>query len=166
MDLRDITEFLRDSFKYILVIISVVFIFLYVVSFQQVVGPSMQTTLQEGNIVVISKLSYKFSNIKRGDILVFEYDGMKNLIKRVIGLPGETIEYKDNILYIDGKPYKEPYLDDVITNDYTSGVIEENHYILLGDNRENSMDSRDIGAVDKKDIIGKVIFRAFPFKKF
>lgn len=165
MDFRDINEFLKDSFKYILVIIFVVILFLYVVSFQQVVGPSMQTTLQEGNIVVVSKLSYKFNDVKRGDILVFEYDGMKNLIKRVIGLPGEKIEFKDNVLYINDEAYEEKYLNDVKTEDYSSGIIPENQYIVLGDNRENSMDSRDIGPIKKEDIIGKVTFRAFPFKK-
>lgn len=165
MDFRDLTEFLKDSFKYILIAIIVIFLFLYVVSFQQVVGPSMQPTLQEGNIVIVSKLSYKFGDIKRGDILVFEYDGMKNLIKRVIGLPGEKIEFKNNTLYIDGIAYKESYLENIKTNDYKVEKVEENHYIVLGDNRENSYDSREIGQISKDDIIGKVVLRLWPFKK-
>ena len=165
MDFRDLTEFLKDSFKYILIAIIVIFLFLYVVSFQQVVGPSMQPTLQEGNIVIVSKLSYKFGDIKRGDILVFEYDGMKNLIKRVIGLPGEKIEFKNNTVYIDGIAYKESYLENIKTNDYKVEKVEENHYIVLGDNRENSYDSREIGQISKDDIIGKVVLRLWPFKK-
>ena len=125
----------------------------------------MQPTLQEGNIVIVSKLSYKFGDIKRGDILVFEYDGMKNLIKRVIGLPGEKIEFKNNTLYIDGIAYKESYLENIKTNDYKVEKVEENHYIVLGDNRENSYDSREIGQISKDDIIGKVVLRLWPFKK-
>ncbi len=165
MDLRGVNEFLKDTFKYILVIVMVIVLFLYVISIQQVVGPSMQPTLQEGNVIVISKLNYKLGNVKRGDIIVFEYNGVKNLVKRVIGLPGEKIEFIDNTLYIDGKAYEEPYLKNIKTEDYKSGTIKENHYLVLGDNRENSMDSREIGEINKDDIIGKVVLRLWPFKK-
>lgn|SRR5574344_271550 len=167
MDFRDLNEFLKDTFKYILVIIAVFIVFIYIVSIQQVVGPSMNNTLSEGNVVVISKLSYKLHSINRGDIIVFEYNGMKNLIKRVIGLPGEKIEYKDNKLYINGVYYTESYLSNVTTKDFSTtslgyDVIPDDYYLVLGDNRNNSMDSREIGLVSKKDIIGKVVMNIWP----
>ena len=105
MDLRDIKEFLKDTFKYIAVTVIVLVIVIYVVSLQQVVGPSMNPTFESNDIVFVNKLGYRFSNPKRNDIVSFNYSGTKYLIKRVIGLPGEHIEFKDNILYIDGKGY-------------------------------------------------------------
>ena len=171
MDFREITEFFKDTFKYILVIIGVILVFIYVVSMQQVVGPSMNTTYTEGEIVLISKLSYKLGKINRGDVVVFQYDGIKNLIKRVVGLPGDKIEYKDNKLYINDVYYEEKYLNNVTTADFNisslgSETVPENAYFLLGDNRVNSMDSREIGFINKKDIIGKVFVRIWPINKF
>ncbi len=170
MDFREITEFFKDTFKYFIVFIVVVLLFLYVISMQQVVGPSMNPTLDEGNLVLISKLNYKIFKVKRGDIIVFEYDGMKNLIKRVIGIPGDKIEYKNNKLYINDEYYVENYLKNVVTDDFSTGslgneIIPDNHYLVLGDNRENSMDSRDIGLISKKDIIGKVVVRIWPLNR-
>lgn len=115
MDLRDIKEFLKDVSKYIIIALIVFLIVVYVVSFEQVIGPSMEPTLKEENIIVVDKLSYKFRKIKRNEIIIFKYDE-KYLIKRVIGLPGETIEYKNNILYIDNEAYEETFLSNVTTD--------------------------------------------------
>ena len=83
---------------------------MYIVSFEQVVGPSMSNNLKSGNVVVVNKILYKFMDIKRCDIISFEYDS-KHLVKRVIGMPGDSIQYKDNYLYINGEKYEENYLD-------------------------------------------------------
>lgn len=165
MDLRDIKEFLKDVSKYIIIALIVFLIVVYVVSFEQVIGPSMEPTLKEENIIVVDKISYKFRKIKRNEIIIFKYDE-KYLIKRVIGLPGETIEYKNNILYIDNEAYEETFLSNVTTEDYNTGLIPKNKYFVLGDNRENSLDGNDFGLIDEKDIIGKAWFIVWPLGKF
>ncbi len=166
MDFREINEFFRDFGKYIIVVVAAILLFLYVISFMQVSGPSMEPTFKAGDLVFISKLHYRFGEPKRGDILVFENNGLKNLIKRVIGLPGDKIEFKDNTLYLNDQPYKEDYLgEDIVTYDFKSDVIPENCYLVLGDNRPNSQDSRELGCIEKDKIIGKVVFRFWPVNK-
>ena len=115
MDFREITEFFKDTLKYIIVIVVVLVIVLYVVTLQQVVGPSMQPTLNEGDVLILNKFQYHIFDVKRNDVVALKYDGSKYLIKRVIGLPGESIYYKDNILYINGNPYKENIVDGLVT---------------------------------------------------
>lgn len=175
MDFRGIKEFIKDTFGYIIVIIVVILIANYVVTLQQNVGPSMQPTLNNGDALILNKTAYKLGDVKRNDVIAFLYDGTKYLVKRVIGLPGERIDYKDNVLYIDGKAYNENFLsDDIITKDFKmediigceDGIIPENTYLVLGDNRTYSMDSRDIGVIKKDDIIGKTTLRIWPFTKF
>ncbi len=167
MDFRSIIEFFKDISKYLVIALVVFLIFVFVVGFQQVVGPSMSPTLKEGNIILVNKMKYRFSKIKREDIVVVSVKH-KVMIKRVIGLPGETVEYKDNKLYINGKYYEEDFIDTntVKTEDFAvNGVIPEGKYLVLGDNRENSEDSRDYGLISKKDIIGKAWIRFWPISQ-
>ena len=105
MDFREIKEFLSDTFKYIIVIILVLILAIYVISLSQVVGNSMSPNYNDGDVVFVSKIHYKISSIQRNDIISFKNEDTRYLIKRVIGLPGEIIEYKDNTLYIDGIGY-------------------------------------------------------------
>ncbi len=168
MDFRDIKEFLIDTSKYLIVIAVVLLIVLYVVSLQQVVGPSMDPTLKDGDILVLSKFHYHIFDVKRNDVIAFSYDDSKFLIKRVIGLPGETISYKDNILYIDGVGYTEDLVPDTTTSDFDLtdfgyDVIPEDMYFVMGDNRTDSLDSRDFGLIKKEDIIGKTLLKIYPF---
>ncbi len=173
MDLRGTKEFLKDFAKYIIFIIVILLIAIYVVGLQQVVGPSMSPNLDNSNILILDKLTYKFSKIKRGDVVSLYYADTKYLIKRVIGLPGEYIEFKNNKLYIDGKLYNEKYLNkDVVTDDFSItslgyDKIPKDMYLVLGDNRQDSLDSRDdtVGLIKKRDIIGKVRFRLWPINK-
>lgn len=172
MDWLSIREFLLDSIKFIIVIFIVLILFLYVVSITQVVGNSMYPTLQNQEVLVLNKAIYRFSDVKRGDIISLSYADTKYLIKRVVGLPGDTIEFRDNTLYINGEVYEEDYLgDDVITDDFSLqdigyDVIPEDMYLVLGDNRQNSMDGRDIGLIKKSDIIGKIALRFWPINRF
>ena len=173
MDFREITEFFKDTLKYIIVIVVVLVIVLYVVTLQQVVGPSMQPTLNEGDVLILNKFHYYLFDVKRNDVVSLKYDGSKYLIKRVIGLPGESIYYKDNILYINGIPYKENIVDGLVTEDFDLkqlgyDVIPEDMYLVLGDNRGNSLDSRnkEVGLIKKEDIIGKVFIRIWPLNGF
>ena len=171
MDLREVKEFIKDSLKYIILIVVVLVIIVYVVSLQQVLGPSMQPNLKANDVVLIDKLKYRFTDIKRFEVVVLEYKDSKYLIKRVIGLPGDTIEYKSNILYINGNAINEDFLkSDVITNDFSLKdigytTIPDNMYLVLGDNRTNSMDGRDFGLIDKSQIKGKVFIRIWPLTK-
>ena len=145
----------------------VVLIFIFIVGFQQVVGPSMSPTLKEGNIILVNKLTYRFNKIKREDVVVVSVKH-KYMIKRVIGLPGETVEYRNNRLYINGKYYEEDFIDTntVKTEDFAvNGVIPEGKYLVLGDNRENSEDSRDYGLISKKDIVGKSWIKFWPISQ-
>ena len=134
----------------------------------------MQPTLNNSDIVILDRVTSKYLNIKRNNIIAFYDENSKYLIKRVIGLPEETVSIKDNILYIDGFKVDEYYLDDgVITTDFELSdlgydVIPDNMYFVLGDNRENSMDSRDpkIGLIKHEDILGNVRLRIWPINRF
>ncbi len=170
MDWLDIKEFLKDSAKYILTIIAVLVVVIYVVSVQQIMGPSMQPTLNNGDIVLLNKFQYRLFDVKRNQIIALNYKDTKYMVKRVIGLPGEKIEFKDNTLYINDKAYNEPFIKNVKTNDFSLkdigyDVIPEDMYLVLGDNRENSMDGRDFGLISKKDILGKASIRIWPLNK-
>ncbi len=171
MDLRDIKEFLSDALKYIITAIVVIVLIVYVVTFQQVVGPSMSPTLKDQDIVILSKIHYRLFKVKRFDVIALKYSDTKYLIKRVIGLPGDKVEYKDNILYVNGKAIKESFIkDNVITENFSTNdlgykKIPTNMYLVLGDNRENSLDGRKIGLIPKKDILGRVNIKIWPITK-
>ena len=173
MDWLEIKEFIKDTLKYIILIIVVLVIALYVVSLQQVVGPSMSPTFESGDVLILDKITKRFSDVNRGDIVSVNYADTKYLIKRVVGMPGETIEFKNNTLYINNEPYKENYLpkgavtDDFSINSLGYNIIPEDMYLVLGDNRSNSQDSRDpkVGLIKKEDIIGFVRFQIWPLNK-
>lgn len=167
MDLRDIKEFLKDALKYIIAIVVILIVAIYVVSFQEVIGPSMNNTLKSGDITVVNKLVFRLRNIKRNEIVSLKKDD-KIMVKRIIGLPGEHIEYKDNILYVDGKKisdYRSSSTKDFKLESIGYDTIPKDMYLVLGDNRTNSSDSRTFGLVKKSDIIGKVNIRIYPFNK-
>ena len=138
----------------------------------------MYSTLEEKNVVLVSKFFYVFSDIKRNDIVAFKVNG-KSYVKRIIVLPGENIKFLKNILYINDKPYTENFLNENVEtsgftldhickeNECPNGVIPEGKYLVLGDNRPESEDSRTktFGLVEKKDIKGKIFFRIWPINK-
>lgn len=172
MDLREVREFIIDTSKYILTMVVVIFIIMYVATVQQIIGSSMESKYKDQDIVILNKLHYRFFKIKRFDVVSLKYDDSKYLIKRVIGLPGDNIEYKNNKLFINGKKIEEYFLDkETNTEDFsltTLGYekIPKDMYLVLGDNRENSLDSREIGLVKRKDILGKIKLRIWPINKF
>lgn len=168
MDLRNITEFIKDASKYIIVVIFVLLFFIFVMGLQQVIGPSMNPTLNEGDIIITNKLIYRFKSIERNDIVVISQDE-KYMIKRIVGLPGETVEYQNNDVLINGKAYKETFTnsetEDFTIQDLGYDVIPEDMYLVLGDNRENSLDSRTFGLVSKNQIVGKAWIKIWPISK-
>lgn len=139
--------FVAVSLTYVIV----TFVFVPVI----VNGESMCPTLNDHQIGIMAKW-YKEENIKRFDIVAVKADG-KNIIKRVIGLPGETVEYRENTLYIDDKPVNEPFLKEgEITGNF---YMEANDgFVLLGDNRQHSSDSRYYGVFDYSEFMGTGFF--------
>jgi signal peptidase I len=160
---------IKTIIEYLLIIVAVIVIRVFVITPIEVNGRSMEGTLYDKDIMILNILGYHTGGIKRFDIVVIKY-GDEYLIKRVIGLPGEVVEYNDNKLYINDKLVKDVVkigtADFSTENIVEGGVIPENKYFVLGDNRGNSSDSRVIGLIDKKDILGKTNLILFPFNHF
>ena len=151
---------------YVLVIVVVLIIKTYIASPIVVNGDSMYSTLHDGDVMILNKTAYAFSDIKRFDIVVIKHNG-KHIIKRIIGLPGDTIKSEDNVLYINDRSYVEDYLDNgTVTDDFEVDKIKKGYYFVLGDNREVSMDSREIGLISEDDIEGHASITLYPFSRF
>ena len=170
---------LRELVPYIFIIFTVVLIRTFIVTPIKVNGTSMINTLQHGDTMVLNKIAMKVKDIERFQIVVIKTDD-SYLIKRVIGLPGETLKYevKENedgkitaTLYVNGKAIKEDFIDEE-TKELTcknetelcnDGIkIPSDHYFVMGDNRGNSIDSRIIGVIDRKNIMGTTKLVIFP----
>ncbi|PLR77616.1 signal peptidase I [Bacillus sp. V3-13] len=131
-------------------------------------GLSMMPTLHDQDRMIVNKFSYKWGEPERFDIIVFHAPENKDYIKRVIGLPGDRVEYRDDTLYINGEPYEEPYLDTYkqqvidgpLTDPFTleekigQETVPEGHLFVMGDNRRFSKDSRHIGTVPMEKVLG------------
>ena len=173
---KSVKSEIMDWVKTIVPAVILAFIILQIIQPTMVRSTSMLDTLVENDYLIVYKLAYKFGGEpKLGDIVVFESDlttdsgAEKLLIKRVIGTPGDTIAIKEGLVYINGEAIEEPYLKDGYTNgDIDETVIPEGMYFMMGDNRLGSMDSRDsrVGMVSGDALIGKAVFRLFPFSKF
>ena len=139
-----------------------------------VMGSSMESTLQDGDNLWVEKISYHFEQLKRFDVIVFYpygKDKSEYYIKRIIGLPGESVQIIGETIYINGVPLSENYGKDLITNAGIAAeqiVLSEDEYFVLGDNRTISKDSRDsqVGPVKEYNIAGRAFFRIWPFSKF
>jgi signal peptidase I len=134
-------------------------------------GHSMDTTLHDGDRVLVNKLSYRLHDPNRGDVVVLktiEGAGERDLIKRVIGLPGETLEYRNCVLYIDGRELIEPYHDPTVVTQTSCGgdqakvTVPADSVFVMGDNRGGSKDSRDIGPVAYHDLLGRAFVIIWP----
>ncbi len=151
--------------SYIIIIIAVILLKQFIIAPIRVNGDSMNETLLDKDIMILDKISYRFTDIKRFDIVVIKKD-KEYLIKRVIGLPGENVEYRDNKLYINDKEVKENFNHEK-TDDYVlEKKIPEGYYFVVGDNRDISLDSRVIGLIKREEILGKTSLVLFPFNRF
>jgi signal peptidase I len=136
---------------------------------------SMLPTIEINDRIMVDKLSYRWRKPSRGDVIVFtpndrlrqiEPDLKDPFVKRVIGLPGETVEVKNNTVFINGKPLSEPYIAARPNYQWGPRTIPPNSYLVLGDNRNNSNDSHLWGYVPAENIIGKAAFRVWPPNRF
>ena len=131
---------------------------------------SMIPTLKLQDRVLVNKLSYDLHDVHRGDIVVFKSpegaaSGTKDLIKRVIALPNETVEGRDGTVWVNGKVLEEDYLPDGITTvPFPPTILPDGHYWMMGDNRSNSKDSRSFGPIRKSSIVGRAFIRVWPLR--
>ena len=167
---------MREFFSLILYVAGVVLLSIvlnkFVIQKVEVDGPSMNTTLKTGQQLMVQKVSYHFTDPKRGDIVVFQPPGYEDdtlYIKRVIGVPGDRVQIIDGYIYLNGEKYDDPQWTEEILD---PGIAEEEvtvgegEYFVVGDNRNDSTDSREFGAVEKSRIMGEAVLRIWPLKKF
>jgi signal peptidase I len=124
----------------------------------RVTGPSMMPTYEDGKVNFLNRLAYKFHEPRRGDIVAIRYAGPSVLLmKRVVGLPGETVEFIDGKLFIDGKPLDEPYVKFPCKWDRAPRKLTENEYFVVGDNRSMPIADHYFGAAERERILGKIL---------
>lgn len=178
MIIKKIGQFFLDIIETLVIALSIfLVVYLFFMQPHQVNGQSMVPNFQSGEYVLTDKISYRFRNPERGEVVVFHAPEAAHcpkgtgcdFIKRVIAVPGETVEIKNNQIYINGKILPEEYIpDDFETRpgEYTRGrviTIRSDEYFLIGDNRPYSSDGRVWGPVPKDQIVGKAFFRYWPF---
>jgi signal peptidase I len=136
----------------------------YIIQPYRVDMTSMVNTLHPDDLVLVDKLSYRFHLPRRGDVIVFQppIDTKDKYIKRVIGLPGETIEVSNNVVYVDGKPLNEPYMYTPMLGDMPPTKVPSDSVFAMGDNRSVSLDSRSFGPVKISSIVGKAVVVYWP----
>lgn len=170
-NMRSFFAFLWEIIKIVIIALVIVIPIRYFI-FQPffVKGQSMDPNFEDGDYLIIDEISYRFREPQRGEVIVFKYplNPSQKFIKRIIGLPGETVEIKNNQVIISGKPLDESaYLpEDTLTPDmgFERITLAENEYFVLGDNRLHSSDSRVWGPLPKENIIGLAFFRAWPIE--
>lgn len=174
-----IKNFIGEIIETVLLSAAVILlIYHFIASVEVVWGPSMEPNFHSGERILVDRITSKFSELKRGDVVVFypPNDDSKHYIKRVVGIPGDIFKIINCNVVIsrDGKHYvlSENYLDEGVCTEAGSAIKEgrsiklsDNQYVFLGDNRYQSLDSRNIGVIDKNRLVGRVVFRFWPISK-
>lgn len=162
-------KIIKELYPYVIIIIVVILTRSFIITPVIVSGKSMLPNFNDGELLLVRKIDYNEKTIKRFDVVVIKKD-KEEIIKRIIGIPGEHISYKNNKLYINDELISEDY-SHLNTKDFnleeicSCSIIPEGKYLVLGDNRPISKDSRSIGLIDEKDIVGKSVFRLWPITK-
>lgn len=160
--MKQIKKWIKENLLFTILLLIIIIIRIFFYSPIRVNGSSMYPTLQDKEFMILNKIGLQ-KGINRFDIVVVESNG-KYIIKRVIGLPGESVMYSDNKLYINGKVIEDNYSKSE-TENFENVILKDNEYFVMGDNREVSKDSRVIGPVNVKNIKGKTNLVIFPFNK-
>ena len=162
-----IKEIIEWTLTIVIPVVAALLIHQYLFTFARVDGDSMLDTLHENNIMGVSRLHYRLNEPQRGEIITCNYpgEGSKLFVKRIIGLPGETVELRAGTVYINGEPIDEPYLTRVSGDDFGPYQVGEDEVFVMGDNRPVSRDSRSVGAISLDDLYGRVLFVAYPFNE-
>lgn len=172
--MKKILKEVLSTSLYLLMVLCLTYVVIHFVGQRtQVVGSSMELTLSDNDNLIVDKLTYRFREPKRFDIIVFpfQYSEDTYYIKRIIGLPGETVYIdSEGIIFVDGEVLEEDYGNEVMLDAgtaYEPITLGETEYFVLGDNRNNSSDSRDpvVGNISREDIIGRAWIRIWPFNK-
>ena len=156
-----VLKVLKELIPYVVILIVVVLVRSFLVTPIIVNGPSMNPTLDGGELMILNKLG----NVDRYDIVVAKLDKRgynEEIIKRVIGMPGDRIVCEDGVVYVNGKKIKEKYIKGT-TPDFKVITLKDDEYFIMGDNRENSLDSTELGAFKKEKIKGTTNIVLFPF---
>lgn len=167
---------MRNTVEWVLIIgaalLAALVIKTYLLQAFYIPSPSMEPTLNIQDRVLVNKLSYRLHDVHRGDVVVFErppndLGEIRDLIKRVIALPGETVQGKDGTVFVDGRRLNEPYLPDgTVTGQFGPKTIPPGYVWVMGDNRSNSSDSRVFGAISQDRIVGRAFVRVWPVSAF
>jgi len=160
--------FIFEIAKVVLISLAIILpIRMFLVQPFYVQGASMEPNFYQNEYLIIDEISYHFSTPVRGEVIIFKNpkNTKEYFIKRVLGLPGETIEVRNGQVIVNGQEIKEPYIEKLSSQSYESHTLSETEYFLMGDNRVNSYDSRSFGPVDEKYIIGRVWFRGWPIDR-
>lgn len=173
--MKGILKEILSTSLYLLVVLLITFLIVqYVGQRTEVVGSSMESTLSDGDNLIVDKISYRFKEPERYDIIVFPflYEENTYYIKRIIGMPGESVRIdNEGVIYINGEVLNESYGKEVIHDPGLAReeiILGEDEYFVMGDNRNNSTDSRQpsVGNIHKKDILGRAWIRIWPLHKF
>lgn len=162
-------KIIKELYPYVIIIVVVVLIRSFIITPVIVSGNSMKPNLNNGELLLVRKIGYNEKSIERFDVVVIKEDD-DEIIKRIIGMPGEHISYKNNKLYVNDELVSEDYTH-LTTDEFnleeicSCSTIPEGKYLVLGDNRPISKDSRMIGLIDINDIVGEAIFRLWPISK-
>jgi signal peptidase I len=167
---------MRENLQILVIALALaLFIRSFIAEPRYIPSESMLPTLEISDRLVVEKLSYYFRLPKRGEIVVFEppqqlqsqgYQKDQAFIKRVVGTPGQTIQVKNGIVYVDGSPLKEDYIAEPPAYQMPAVRVPENHLFVMGDNRNNSNDSHAWGFLPKQNVIGHACFRFWPINRF
>lgn len=154
-----VIKFIKELIPYVIILIVVMLIRTYLFTPIMVSGPSMQPTLDGGELMILNKRG----TLDRFDVVVVDI-GSEDIIKRIIAMPGETISCENGIIYVNGRKQEESYSKG-ITSDFEKIVLKDDEYFVMGDNRQDSRDSRHVGPIKEMNMKGTTNLVLFPFNK-